>query len=158
MIPFSATANTSSGLANGLYGLDRADRAGRRTTPTRLEDFFVDGMVGVDVRSEGFEHRTNGEIVEEADAVHHPQVRQDLHPLGPEHPVQALGGRHRHQPRAGHERRAGGRAERADVKIRETNRFTIQRIEIGRLDNRIPMTSKVTIALIVRHDDDGLQQ
>ena len=52
---------------------------------------------------------------------------------------------------AGHECRARGRAERADMEIRETHGFGVKPIQIWRFENRIAVAGQIAIPLIISH-------
>ena len=55
-----------------------------------------------------------------------------------------------------HQRRTSRRAKRADVKVRHANRLRMKSIQIRRPENRIPMATEITVALVVRHDQDDV--
>ena len=57
----------------------------------------------------------------------------------------------------GHQRRAGRRAGRADVKIREADAFLPEHVRSRRADDRIAQTGVVAVADVVRHDDDDVR-
>ena len=57
---------------------------------------------------------------------------------------------------AGHQRRARGRAERADMEIREAHGLGVEAIQIRRLEDRIPVTGQIAVALIVSHHEDDV--
>jgi hypothetical protein len=57
---------------------------------------------------------------------------------------------------ARHQGRAGGRACRIDVKIGEPSTLAMQLVEIRCLQNRAAVTGKVTVTLVVSHDENDI--
>ena len=55
----------------------------------------------------------------------------------------------------GEQARAGGRAKRADLKLFEAQSLARETIEVGGLEQRIPMQGKIAVALVVgEHQED----
>ena len=57
-----------------------------------------------------------------------------------------------------HQRSPRRRTEGRNVEIGETNRLRMQTIQIRRVEGRIPMTGKITVPLIVRHDKNDIRR
>ena len=55
-----------------------------------------------------------------------------------------------------HESCTTRRAERANVEIRKSNRLRIELINVRCFHDRIPVTSEVTIPLIIGHDENDV--
>jgi hypothetical protein len=54
------------------------------------------------------------------------------------------------------ERSAGGGTGRTHMKIGESNAFVMKPIDIGRFENRVPMTRHISVALVVCEDEDDV--